>query len=167
VAGLNTIESKSVTNVQVAEVVTAVLKSGVSSEQATELASSAKVLESILGEQAAEVFAAVSVEELTAQDGQAIVNAVQDAPLEIKEAFEEEINVFDGVFDNYIAVDSIVDIKTRRILVAATGVIIAMAGVGASGAGTAPENNSQPSGGGGSPSSDNRKSSKIRRRRLG
>jgi len=164
VAVINSIESQSVSSEQVAEVVTAVLALGVSSEQATELASSAKVLESVSSEQAAEVFAAVSVDELTTEDGRTIVKAIQNAPTEVKEAFEEEVNVFDGVFDNYIAVDSIVDVKTRRTIVAAGGLIIAITGTAAGGAGTAPGGNNQPSGGDSSGSLDNIKSSRTRRR---
>ena len=137
-AGISTIESQSVSSEQVAEVVTEVLKSGVSSEQATELASSAKVLESISGDQATEVFASVSVSELTAEDGQAIVDAVQDAPTEVREAFEEEVDVFAGVFDEYVPTTSTISVGVRRSVIAVNLVasVAVAAAMGASGRNT-------------------------------
>jgi len=119
---LNVLESDSVTQEQVQEVVDTILATDISSDQATQLATSAAVLENVTADQATEIFATVDTGELTGEQAQAIVDAVQDAPTEVKEAFEEEINVFEGGFDNYIPTDSVVSVGVRRVVVAATTV---------------------------------------------
>jgi hypothetical protein len=48
------------------------------------------------------------------------VNAVQFAPEEIRVAFQETVNVFEGVFDEYVAVGSTIPVRTRRLIIAAT-----------------------------------------------
>ena len=47
-----------------------------------------------------------------------------DAPLEEKEAFEEEVNIYatEG-YDDYIPADSVVDVATRRTVTAASVII--------------------------------------------
>jgi len=122
---VNVLESDVISKEQVYEVVTLIIKqkNGVNAEQATELATSSKVLESISGEQATEVFDAVVSSEVSPEDGAAIVNAVQNAPEEVKKAFEEEINVFEGVFDEYVPTGSSISISARRAVIAATAVL--------------------------------------------
>jgi hypothetical protein len=122
---VNVLESDTISKEQVAQVVSLIIgqEGGIPSEQATELATSAKVLESIDGEQATEVFDAVVVSEVSPEDGAAIVEAVQNAPKEVKEAFEEEINVFDGVFDEYVPIGSSISVRARRAVIAATAVL--------------------------------------------
>ena len=82
-----------------------------------------QVLESISGEQATEVFDGVVSSGVSPEDGAAIVNAVQNAPEEVKKAFEEEINVFEGVFDEYVPTGSSISISARRAVIAATAVL--------------------------------------------
>ena len=53
-------------------------------------------------------------------EAEAIVAAVQNAPTEIREAFETEINVFDGQFDTYVPLGSTIDVGTRRTVTAGT-----------------------------------------------
>jgi len=122
---VNVLESEVISKKQVAEVVTLIIEQegGVNAEQATELATSSKVLESIDGEQATEVFDAVVASEVSPEDGAAIVEAVQNAPEEVKEAFEEEINVFEGVFDGYVPIGSSISVGARRAVIAATAVL--------------------------------------------
>lgn len=119
---LNVLESDNITQEQVQEVVDTILATDISSDQATQLATSAAVLENITGEQATEVFATIDTGELTGEQAAAIVEAVQEAPTEVREAFEAEINVFEGGFDNYIPTDSVVSVGVRRVVVAATTV---------------------------------------------
>ena len=119
---LNVLESDSVTQEQVQEVVDTILATDISSDQATQLATSAAVLENVTADQATEIFATVDTGELTGEQAQAIVDAVQDAPTEVKEAFEEEINVFEGGFDSYVPTDSVISVGARRVVVAATTV---------------------------------------------
>ena len=119
---LNVLESDNITQEQVQEVVDTILATDISSDQATQLATSAAVLENVTGDQATEIFATVDTGELTEEQAAAIVEAVQDAPTEVREAFEEEINVFEGGFDEYIPTDSVISVGARRVVVAATTV---------------------------------------------
>jgi len=122
-AVIDVLENDSITEEQVASAVDSVLENGVTEDQATELATSAKVLESIDGEQAAEIFAAVDIAEVTPEEAAQLVEAVQDAPAEVRSSFEEEINVFDGVVDTYVPLDSNVSVGVRRVIIAATTVL--------------------------------------------
>ena len=119
---LNVLESDNITQEQVQEVVDTILATDISSDQATQLATSAAVLENVTGDQATEIFATVDTGELTEEQAAAIVEAVQEAPTEVREAFEEEINVFEGGFDEYIPTDSVISVGARRVVVAATTV---------------------------------------------
>jgi hypothetical protein len=116
---VNILENDTITNDQVAQVVDLVIsqEGGVSEGQATELATSAKVLESVSGEQAAEVFDAIVASAVTPENGLAIVDAVQDAPKAVKESFEEELNVYEGVFDTYTAIGSGIPVSGRRVII--------------------------------------------------
>ena len=114
-----------ITEEQVATVVSLVLAQddGISDSQATELASSAVVLESITEEQAAEVFDAIVAGDLSVEQGSLIVEALLEAPTKVKKSFEKEINVFGGVFDDYVATGSVVDVGTRRAIVAGVAIV--------------------------------------------
>lgn len=113
------------TDEQVAAVIDAVLADDISEQEATVFASSSEVLAHITQEQAAEVFAVLQLDELSVNEIEQIIDAVQTAPVEVREAFEEEINIFDGKTDNYVALGSTVSVGARRVLVATTGVLIA------------------------------------------
>jgi hypothetical protein len=119
---IDVLESDSITEEQVQEIVDNILATDVTSDQATQLATSAAVLESITGDQATEVFASIDTGELSQEQATAIVEALLDAPTEVKEAFEEEINVFEGGFDEYVPTNSTVSVGVRRVVVAATTV---------------------------------------------
>ena len=123
---VNVLSSDAITNDQVAQVVDLIIgqDGGVAAEQAVELVSSAKVLESVSGDQATEVFSAVDEGALTAENGEQITAAVQSASVAVRDAFQEEINVFGGVFDGYYPLGSMIDVGTRRVVVAGTGVLI-------------------------------------------
>lgn len=45
-----------------------------------------------------------------------------EAPDEVKDEFEESVNIFDGGFDDYVAEDSTITVEERRVVVAATTV---------------------------------------------
>ena len=115
---IDVLESGVIDESQVEAVVEAILAEEISEEVATELATSAAVIQNITAEQATDIFQSVPVGELSAEDGSAIVDAVQDAPTEVKESFEEEINIFTGVFDDYVPLDSTIDVGTRRSVIA-------------------------------------------------
>ena len=149
---VNVLENANITNDQVSQVVDLIVNQdgGVSSDQATELATSAKVLESIDGDQASAVFDAVVVAEVTEEAGAQISEALSGATSEVKEAFEEEINVFAGVFDTYVPLGSQIDVGDRRTVIAASvaatvaGAAIALGG-SSGGSPSAPSNPNNPS----------------------
>jgi polyhydroxyalkanoate synthesis regulator phasin len=119
---ISILESDSVTEKQVQDIVDTILDTDITTDQATQLATSAAVLENITGNQASEVFASIDTGELSGEEAAAIVDALLEAPTEVKEAFEEEINVFEGGFDEYVPTDSAISVGARRVVVAATTV---------------------------------------------
>lgn len=133
---VNVLENASITSDQVAQVVDLIIgkDGGVESSQATELATSAKVLESIDGEQATAVFNAIVVSEVSEEAGAAISEALTEAPTDVKESFEEEINVFAGVFDTYMPLGSTLNVGTRRSVIAVNLVTSTVAIASAAGA---------------------------------
>ena len=112
------LESETVTEEQVAAAVDSVIENGVTEDQATELATSEKVLQSIDGDQATEIFDAVDIGAVTPEEAAELVAAVQDAPTEVREAMESEINVFQGAIDTYEPIGSSVPVGSRRVLIA-------------------------------------------------
>jgi hypothetical protein len=144
---LTELESENVSEEQVSDAVDQILDGEVSGTQATELATSAKVLDSIDSSQAAEIFAEIPVGDLTSEQEAELVAAVSDAPTEIKNTFEAEIDVYGGGLDEYVPVGSSIDVGGRRSLIAATAAISTIA------AGAGAVSTSGPSSGGGSSSS--------------
>ena len=112
-----------VTDDQVQEAINSIINIGIDETQALSISTSAEVLSSITGDQASEIFAEVTVGDLTDEQGEAIVDAVQDAPEEVRSSFEAEINVFDGAFDNYAPIGSEISVAERRIVIAAGAVL--------------------------------------------
>jgi hypothetical protein len=112
---------------EIAEVVDTAIEEGLSADEAAAIATSAKALQSIDGDQASEVFGSLDVDELTDSEVAEVVSAVQDAPTEVREAFEEEINIFGsgGAMDTYVPVGSQISVGERRVLIAASGIILA------------------------------------------
>ena len=108
---------------EIAAAVDNIIEQGVSAEEATALATNPKVLQSVTSEQATEIFDAVEVSDLSDAQAEQLIEAVQDAPEEVRAAFEEQINVFGGKFNTYVPVGSSINVGQRRVLVAASGVL--------------------------------------------
>ena len=68
---------------------------------------------------------AASLETLTAEELDQIVEAVNKAPTEVKKQFEQEVNIFTAGLDNYVPADSNVTVGQRRALVAIGAVLAA------------------------------------------
>jgi len=94
--------------------------------QAVALATNVEVIAAATVEQAAAIFEAVVEEQLTVEQGEAIVAAVQEAPAEVREQFEESVNVFAGVFDSYVMVGQTIPVSERRTLVAVSSTLVAV-----------------------------------------
>ena len=121
---------------------------GIDPGQSAELSASPKVLESITPDQATEVFAALDVTSVTPEQEAELAQALTDAPQDIKEALEEEVDIYGDGFDDYVAVGSQVDVGARRTLIAATTAVAAITAAGAATGG--PGGSGGPSGGGNS-----------------
>jgi uncharacterized membrane protein YgcG len=166
-AVIGILESDSVSEEQVSQAVDSILENGVTEDQATDLATSAKVLESIEADQATEIFQELAVENLTTEEEAALVEVLTNAPTEIKEAFEEEIDIFGEGLDDYVPTGSEIDVEARRALIAVTTVLTTITTAPMpSGGNSAPSGGGAgggPSGGGGSGNTD-RGSSRSRRK---
>ena len=126
---VDVLSSDTVTDEQVQEAVDAIIENGITEEQATEIATSAEVLSSIDGEQAAEIFAEIPIDDITEEQALEIIGAVQDAPTEVRSSFEEEINIFgSGSLNTYVPLGSSINVGQRRAVIAA-GAVIAVAPV--------------------------------------
>ena len=112
---------------EITAIVTTLLTTEVTSQQAVQVVSSPEVLSTISGDQASELFAAVDEESLSVEQQIDIVAAIADAPTEVKEAFEEKINIFGGEgFDEYVPTGSNVSVAVRRTIIVGTTILVAM-----------------------------------------
>lgn len=87
-------------------------------EEAVALATSPQVLAEITPQQAVTIFESLDVANLDDTEKEAIIEAVQSAPLEVRQAFEETINIFSEDFGDYVPLGSTVTVDTRRTLIA-------------------------------------------------
>jgi hypothetical protein len=114
---------------QVEQVVEALLAEEPSQEQAAALATSSEVLAIVSTEQAAQIFEALDVAELSDAQTEALISAVQDASTEIREEFEDTIDIFGEGLDTYVPTGSNIPVGERRTLIAVTaGITLAAAG---------------------------------------
>jgi hypothetical protein len=112
---------------EITAIVNTLLATEVTSVQAVQVVSSPEVLATISGDQAEQLFDAVDESALSVEQQIDIVAAVQDAPTEVKEAFENEINIFGGEgFDNYVPTGSNVSVAVRRTIIVGTTILVAM-----------------------------------------
>lgn len=97
--------------------------STVTAAEAAEIATDPAKVAALSAEQAEEVFDAIELNELTDEQVTELVAAVQDAPAEVREAFEEQIDIFSGgALDTYVPLGSTVPVSTRRALIVITTV---------------------------------------------
>lgn len=96
---------------------------GIDASEALAIVTTAAALQELTASEADKVFEAVEVSELSDQQAEALVEAVQDAPEEVRAAFEDQINVFEGKFDKYVPLGSVINVGQRKVLIAATGVL--------------------------------------------
>jgi len=87
-------------------------------EQAVALATSPEVLSVISPQQAVEIFESLDVTELSTEEKDAVTEAVQSAPVEVRQAFEDTIDIFSDDFGDYVPLGSTVPVDTRRTLIA-------------------------------------------------
>lgn len=100
-----------------------------SNDEVAALATSPQVLATVSTEEAAQIFKALDVDELTDAQVDQLVEAVQNAPEAVREEFEDNVDIFKSGLDDYVPVGSTIPVGTRRTLVAVTaGITLAAAG---------------------------------------
>jgi hypothetical protein len=125
---LNTLEALSEASTEAIEaIVDSVLSKDLDTSQATLLITSPAVLENITTAQAEQLFNEIAPTELSPDEAEAVVAAVQDAPSSVRKAFESVLNIFQGFADTYIPLNSTVPVKTRRALIALGAVFLTVA----------------------------------------
>ena len=77
-------------------------------------------LETLNTEEITQLVDDIANAELTDEQAEQIAQALTEAPAEVKEAFQEAVNVFGGQFDSYVPTGSTVPVGTRRTLIAVT-----------------------------------------------
>ncbi len=96
-------------------------------EQAAAIATNPEQVAELSSTEAEAVFAALDVDTLTQDELIELVAAVQDAPAEVREAFEQEVDIFSGATDTYVPLGSTVPVGTRRTLIVVTTITAVVA----------------------------------------
>jgi hypothetical protein len=89
-----------------------------SDQQILQQVTNPSVVESLSTAEAAVVFAALDEESVTEAQATLIIEALENAPDEVKEAFEENVNVFSGIWSSYKMVGQTISVAERVTLVA-------------------------------------------------
>jgi len=125
---LNTIQALSEASTEAIQgIVAQTLIKELDTSQATLLIASPAVLENITPTQAEQLFEQITPTELSPDEAEAVVAAVQEAPQEVREAFESTLNIFQGFADTYVPLNSTVPVSTRRALIAVGAVFLTVA----------------------------------------
>ena len=125
---LNTLEALSEAPTEAIEaIVDTVLTKDLDTSQATLLIATPAVLDNITTTQAEQLFTEITPTELSLDEAEAVVAAVQEAPQEVREAFESTLNIFQGFADTYVPLNSTVPVSTRRALIAVGAVFLTVA----------------------------------------
>lgn len=114
---------------EVQAVVEEILKADLSSDQAEQLVASGEVLTAITGDQAQQLFEQIEPTQLSDDMAAVIADALNspDVPAEVKEAFEETINIFsNNGFSTYVPLGSNVNVAVRRTIIAGTTILVAL-----------------------------------------
>ncbi len=106
------------TSDQAEQLIEAILEEEPTQEQATAIASSPAALAVLTSDQATQVFEALDVTELDNTQLEDLAEAVSDAPTEVKEAFEDSVDIFSEGLGTYVPVDSKIPVSERQTLIA-------------------------------------------------
>ena len=125
---LNTLEALSEASTEAIEaIVESVLTKDLDTSQATLLITTPAVLANITTAQAEQLFNEIAPTELSPDEAEAVVEAVQSAPSSVRKAFESVLNIFQGFADTYVPLNSTVPVSTRRALIAVGAVFLTLA----------------------------------------
>jgi hypothetical protein len=111
---------------QIVAAIEQILTTTITSDQAVSIASTPEVLAAVTQDQAEAIFEEIVVEELTLEVAEELVAVLNEAPTKVKEAFQETINVFAGVFDSFQMVGQTIPVGERRTLIAVSNTLVAV-----------------------------------------
>ena len=94
------------------------IQPGISNQQALQQVVNPSVVESLSTAEAEVLFAALDEESVTQDQAALIVQALDQAPDEVKEAFEDNVNVFSSIWSSYKMVGQTITVAERVTLVA-------------------------------------------------
>ncbi len=77
-------------------------------------------LENLTDEEVTDILQEIADAELSDEEAALIAEVISQASPEIKREFEDTVDVFSGQFDTYVPLNSLVNVGTRRTLIAAT-----------------------------------------------
>ena len=77
-------------------------------------------LENLTDEEVTTILQGIAGADLSDEEAALISEVISQASPEIKREFEETVDVFSGQFDTYVPLNSVVNVGTRRTLIAAT-----------------------------------------------
>jgi PAS domain-containing protein len=109
------------------------------------------VFEELTKEEVEKVFESINIEELNEEDKEQLIDVINQVSDDIKDEFENEIDVFAEGLDEYVPSGSQVDVKTRRAIIAVTAVTTTISISTAGSAGGMGGGSPSPSPSGGSP----------------
>jgi hypothetical protein len=109
------------------EAITAILNNEPTQEQAIALATNPQVLANISKEQAEQIFETLDIAALTEEQTTQLIAAVQNAPTEVRKAFENKVDIFKNALDTYIPTGSKIPVGERRALIAIGAALTAAA----------------------------------------
>lgn len=148
---------------KLAELIDAVDLKKIEPDQAVALVTNAAFTE-LPDDKLEQVFESIPVEELSAEQEEALVSTLTAAPEEVKDTFEATVDIYGSGLDEYVPTGSTIDVGTRRAVIAVTTVMSTVAAAGAaptaSGGTSSPPSGRAPAGGGdggGSPNAAARK----------
>lgn len=94
------------------------IQPGISNQQALQQVTNPSVVESLSTAEATVLFAALDEESVTDDQAALIIQALDQAPDGVKKAFEENVNVFSGIWSSYKMVGQTITVAERVTLVA-------------------------------------------------
>ena len=83
-------------------------------------------LEALTDDEVVALIDGIASADLTDEQADAIAVALSDAPDDVKEEFESEVDVFLGQFDSYVALDSLISVGKRRVVIAVTATALVL-----------------------------------------
>ncbi len=94
------------------------IQPSMSNQQILQQAINPSVVESLSTTEAEILFARLDEESVTEDQAALIIQALDEAPDEVKKAFEENVNVFSGLWSSYKMVGQTISVAERVTLVA-------------------------------------------------